>query len=372
VNPIDWYAAEFDPNLPAGVNNTDGIARTLVGDQSAGGYWWGHNATSEQYFFETAWAVIMLNRTVFTGGAPVAVAVATPNPALAGQVVQFNGGGSFHQDASKSIAGWEWDFDNNGTFDATGPQVSMSFVALGSYAVRLRVTDNGSPPVTAETTITVQVTIPPTAPTAHAGGPYNFCTNKTPWFLDGTKSVNPDDGQSQPGSPPDFIKEYAWDLNGDAVFGDALGPTPDVTALLTALGLGSHLIQLRVTDNTAASFPASGMGDLSDVDSAQVVIRSGTDPACGCVNNLTAYPKNSLVQLTWTPFAGTDHYNIYRGTISGGPYLFIGTAGGGDTVYFDRSVTNGTLYYYVMRPAALNGTEICQSNQVSARPRALR
>ncbi|MCK7498449.1 MAG: PKD domain-containing protein [Comamonadaceae bacterium] len=64
----------------------------------------------------------MLNRTVFESGVPVAVAKATPNPAVAGQIVQLDGSTSFHQDGGKLIDSWEWDLDNDGAFDdACGP-----------------------------------------------------------------------------------------------------------------------------------------------------------------------------------------------------------------------------------------------------------
>ncbi|MGW2193053.1 OmpL47-type beta-barrel domain-containing protein, partial [Streptosporangium sp. NPDC001682] len=36
---------------------------------------------------------------------------------------------------------YEWDFDGNGTFDATGVTVSHTYTVLGQYAARLRVTD---------------------------------------------------------------------------------------------------------------------------------------------------------------------------------------------------------------------------------------
>jgi len=147
------------------------------------------------------------------------------------------------------------------------------------------------------------------------------------------------------------------------------GTNPSITS---SLGVGSHPIQLRVTDNNSVSFPSSGMGDLSGTAFSQVVIRDGTDPACAC-STLKAYPKNSLVQLSWTLLAGgADHYNVYRSTINGGPYLKIGTTAGTETLFYDRTVTNGTTYYYVLRPAELSATEICQSNQVAAMPRSLR
>ncbi|MCZ7634912.1 MAG: hypothetical protein M5U12_01895 [Verrucomicrobia bacterium] len=95
VPPLDWYAAEVSKGAP-----TDGVARKLVNDQSFStqwGYWYGHNYTGDQYPFETAWAIQMLNRTVVDPGAPVAVAKALPNPGIVGQLITLDGSDSYHQ-----------------------------------------------------------------------------------------------------------------------------------------------------------------------------------------------------------------------------------------------------------------------------------
>ena len=361
VLPIDWYAAQVTDGDP-----TDGVARTLINDQNAAGYWYGHNYDSRQYSFETAWAIMMLNRTLFAAGAPVAVATATPNPATVGAPVTLDGSGSFHQDASKTINAWEWDLDNNGTFEASGPSVTMSFAALGTYAVTLRVTDDATPAASASTTINVLVSFPPVAPTADAGGPYNFCIGRN-WFLDGSGSVNPDEGENEPGAPsPDtIVGRFTWDLNGDGAYGDRTEVTPNVTGFWP---VGSYLVQLKVCDTTSMAFPSSGQPDLCDTDSAQVVVRTATDPACSCITGLMARPKSGKVDVYWPPYGGADHINVYRGTISGGPYLKIGVVAGTSWVYVDQTVTNGVTYYYVVRPAALNTNELCQSNQAQARP----
>ncbi len=367
----DWYNAEKSKGDP-----TDGIARKLVNDQSAGGYWWGHNYTGEQYYFETAQAILMLGRTLFQAGAPVAVASATPNPAIAGQTINLSGAGSFHQDASKNIISWAWDLNSDGTFETPGVTASVSFPSLGTYPVRLKVCDDGNPQKCAETTVSLLVTIPPIAPTADAGGPYNFClapagAAQTKFFLNGTGSVNPDDGQHETGPyPGDFITAYDWSLAGTNF---ATGATPDVTAYFVGKGAGSYLISLKVTDNTAASFPSSGQPNLTGTDSSQVFVRAATDLSCtGCVSNLAARPKPTKADLTWTWRAGAKKYNVYRSTVSGGPYILLATVtapGLPNTgVYADFGLTNGVTYYYVVREAALNGDEICQSNQASAKP----
>jgi hypothetical protein len=361
VPAIDWYAAEAAKGAP-----TDGVARTLVGDQAAAGYWFGHSVDGNQQYLETAMAIMMLNRTIFTAGAPVAVISANPNPAVVGAIITLDGGGSFHQDAARNIVAWNWDLDNDGAFDdATGPLVTTSFGALGSYPVHLRVTDDSVPPKTADTTVTILVNQPPVAPTADAGGPYNFCPEAKPWFLDGRASTNPDEGQSEVGKPGDTIQSYLWTLGSDTIGTTAI---QDATTYFEGKGVGSYLVTLRVTDTTATSFPSAGTGDLSDTDTAEVFVRSATDPVCAqCPRNLKAYPKITKVELSWTFRAGALKYNVYRGTTSGGPYLKIGEASIG--LYVDtKSLVNNppTTYYYVIREVAANGAELCQSNQATA------
>ena len=361
VPDLDWYNAQVSKGDPA-----DGVARFLVNGQQSPGYWCCHSPnTSLQIPFETPWALIMLNRTIITAGQPVAVAMATPNPALTNQTITLDGSQSYQQDLSKKIVKWEWDINNNGTYPLSGPKVTTSYPNLGTYPVTLRVTDNSTPPLTATTTIQVLVTIPPTPPTANAGGPYTFCPGKK-WFLDGTKSVEPDAGQHEPGAPPDYITQYAWDLFGGGTFADAFGATPDVTGKWPT---GSYLIQLKVTDNNALSFPQSNLGNLSGTASSQVVVKA----SCTCISDLTALAKTKLVQITWTNTMA-DHYNVYRGTTQGGPYTQITTIPGSSLSrlgFLDKTVTNGVTYYYVVRDANLAGDEYCQSNEVKAKPVSL-
>jgi PKD repeat protein len=338
------------------------VARTLVNDQSAQGYWYGHNYDGRQYPLETAQAIIILNRTVFSSGVPVAVAEGVPNPGVVGQIIALDGSDSFHQDPGKTIVSWEWDLDDDGVFDVSGPVVTTSFGALGDFPVTLRVTDETGN--TDTTTVIVRITTPPIAPTADADGPYVFCPQAQPWFLDGTGSVNPDEGLAEPGQPGDTIQTYAWELDGlDNDFDEASGPQPDVTAFFTVLGVGNYLIQLRVTDTTATSYPSSGFGDLSDTDATQVSVKAASDPGCACIDDLSAAPEGAGIRLDWTDI-GAAEYHLFRGTTSGGPYVFLASIG--VTTYLDNDVVAGTTYYYVVRPAALNGDELCQSNEAHA------
>ncbi|MCX6598116.1 MAG: PKD domain-containing protein, partial [Acidobacteria bacterium] len=152
VNPIDWYGAERDMSLPESVNNTNGVARTLVNEQSAQGYWKvTPEPTTEQDAFHTSWAVIMLRRTVFQL-LPVSCFTATPALVANGGPVQFDAKCSFHQDTSKQIVKYEWDFSGNNQAYVLGtPQMrrNMSGAVGSNIAVRLRITDNSVPALSA-------------------------------------------------------------------------------------------------------------------------------------------------------------------------------------------------------------------------------
>jgi hypothetical protein len=356
---LDWYG-------DSGV----GVAATLVAAQDAGGNWSGHYVDGNQNPFETAWAILMLGRTLFESGGPVAVGTATPNPSVAGQLITLSGAGSYHQDPARTIVAWDWDLDNNGTYETHALTATISYPAVGIYHAGLRVTDDTpGTPRTATTIVDINVSTPPLAPTANAGGPYRFCPGQV-WFLDASGSVNPDEGQHQagpyPGDTINWVGGFLWDLNGDGVFSDATGKTPNVTAYFTALGPGSYLPQVKVTDTTASSYPVSGMPNLSSVASAEVRVFAATDPACGCTTGLTARGKPYKMDLVWTPRAARpDHFNIYRGTVNGGPYTLLGAVPGTAAIYIDQTVGATGTYYYVVREAQLNGSEICQSKQAT-------
>ena len=106
----------------------------------------------------------------------MAVALANPSPAVAGQVIQLDATTSYHTDPAKTIVSYEWDLDNNGSFETPGPFAAVSFGTVGTYPVTLKVIDSGSggSVQTDEDVILIQVTTPPVAPTADANGPYVF------------------------------------------------------------------------------------------------------------------------------------------------------------------------------------------------------
>src|SRR5271154_5224486 len=61
---------------------------------------------------------------------------------------------------------------------------------------------------------------------------------------------------------------------------------------------------------------------------------------------LSAAPGNGLVTLSWSPSSGATSYNVFRAATRGGSYTLVGTPT--SAAYVDKSVTNGTTYYYVV------------------------
>ena len=72
--------------------------------------------------------------------APIACLVANPNPVDCGQNIAFDASCSFHEDVGKSIVNYEWDFENDGIYDAIGIVSNDTFNTMTS--IKLRVTDN--------------------------------------------------------------------------------------------------------------------------------------------------------------------------------------------------------------------------------------
>ena len=83
--------------------------------------------------------------------------------------------------------------------------------------------------------------------------------------------------------------------------------------------------------------------------------------------NGAAAPQHS-VALTWDASAGSSvvGYNVYRGSVSGGPYTRINSALDAGTAYTDNNVTSSQTYYYVTTAVDGNGNESGYSNQTQA------
>jgi hypothetical protein len=71
--------------------------------------------------------------------------------------------------------------------------------------------------------------------------------------------------------------------------------------------------------------------------------------------------------LNWTASTSVVvGYNVYRGSISGGPYTKINSSLDATTIFTDTSVLSGQTYYYVVTAVDSSNVESAHSNQVTA------
>jgi len=364
---FDWYRGDA---------TRLGLAQNLVNRQAGDGHWDGLLAGPE---LNTAWMTIVLKPSLFAAS-PIACFTAAPNPSYANQDITFDPSCSGHSESGKNIANlteFAWDWDNNGVYDSfsAAPTTQVHQFACAvvpcAYPVKLKVTDDNTPPLTATYSLTINITNPPHPPVANAGGPYvvSMCTRDTV-ALDGSNSFDQDTGQHQAGCsscPNDGITLYEWDLVPAASFDaiNATGVKPIVASSM--FGIGSTQIGLRVWDNTLLAYPSSGQPNLSGIGYSQV------DALAACACDLTAIAKSGakggLVQLNWAPVALAASYDILRSTA--GPNTGFATIKSGWVnplaVYVDQTAAIGTKYWY--RVIANRGTAPhCESVAVSATP----
>jgi hypothetical protein len=118
-------------------------------------------------------------------------------------------------------------------------------------------------------------------------------------------------------------------------------------------------IQVTVQFKPNASGTASGKaGFISNAsDSPTVELLTGTGVA----------PLSHSVDLSWDSGGGQPvGYNVYRRTVSGGPYTMINTSLDSSTNYTDSTVVSGTTYYYVTTEVNAQGQESAYSNVAKA------
>jgi YD repeat-containing protein len=94
--------------------------------------------------------------TIINNQPPTASFTITPESAIKNEAIAFNGSAS--KDPDGTISKYEWDFDGNGTYEASSgssPTTTHTYATPGNYSVGLKVTDNGGKTATTTRPITV-------------------------------------------------------------------------------------------------------------------------------------------------------------------------------------------------------------------------
>lgn len=187
--------------------------------------------------------------------------------------VEFDGTGS---DPDGSIVLYEWDFEDDGTFDhadSSSAQTTHLYASAGSYRAKLRVTDDAGAIGLDVVEFELSANL---APTVTAQGPAG-----------GVVSVGETASFGGSASDPDgTVDLYEWDFDGDGTF-DFSDPASAVAQHVYA-STGSYTAVLRVTDDGGQT--ASDSTTVSVVEAGIFVASTGSDLAAGT----PAQPKATI------------------------------------------------------------------------------
>ncbi|GAB4108343.1 MAG: N-acetylmuramoyl-L-alanine amidase [Phycisphaeraceae bacterium] len=165
----------------------------------------------------------------------------------------------------------------------------------------------------------------------------------------------------------------------DSEFPDVINPTAGAVSALSYVGGigGGAAIQKKGSadgDVVMLAFPFETITTAADRAQVMEAVLTffGTPPSeiPGPPSALAAIPGNNSVILDWADNTEPDlaGYNIYRATVSGGPYTKLNSTPVALSQFTDNTVTNGTLYFYQVTAVDTDDNESVPSLEVSVTP----
>jgi hypothetical protein len=157
------------------------------------------------------------------------------------------------------------------------------------------------------------------------------------------------------------------------------------TATVSLKNTGNSSVTISTVSSAGNGISASGAADviLSPGQATTLTVKFAPTKAGAVTGSVTvagnasnspvtiavsgdgvAPPSTYSVNLSWTPSAssGVSGYDVYRGTVSGGPYTRIGSSSTVD--YTDSSVQANTEYFYVVTSVDA-GLQSAYSSQIA-------
>ena len=157
-------------------------------------------------------------------------------------------------------------------------------------------------------------------------------------------------------------------LNGSLI---ASGASVTVTSAGLNNGefaLSGISLPTTIAAGQSAPFTVTFTPSASGASSASLTFSSNASnsPAVQTLTGTGTAPTQHTVDLTWNTSSGAVGYNIYRGTVAGGPYTMINSSLDSTTAYTDSTVASGQTYYYVATAVDGNSDESGYSSQAQA------
>ncbi len=137
------------------------------------------------------------------------------------------------------------------------------------------------------------------------------------------------------------------------------GPTPSYTDT-GVTNLTTYYYVVQAVDTASNNSPYSAEVSVTPIDQTPVAAPTGINATAG----------EGRVNLTWTASMEPNfsHYFVYRSSTAGGPYVRISSTPLTQASFVDQAVTNGVVYYYVVRAVNVAQQESLNSAEVFAMP----
>jgi hypothetical protein len=150
------------------------------------------------------------------------------------------------------------------------------------------------------------------------------------------------------------------------------GNSSVIISTATAAGTGfgaSGVAGTSLTPNQTATLNVTFAPTVPGAVTGSVLVASNaTNSPTITLSGTGVQVSGHSVDLTWTAStsSGVIGYNIYRATVSGGPYSILDSAPVSADAYTDSTVQSSQTYFYVVRAINGGGTESSNSSEVQA------
>jgi serine protease len=246
-------------------------------------------------------------------GAAVAAAAATAVPTasisassasvVAGARVSFDGSGSTAP-SGRTIASYQWAITSGASIasvsgSATGSSVSVATTGIGSFTIRLTVTDSAGESASASSTVVVNA---PAAPTVRILASASVVGAGSSVTFDGSASAVAS-GLS--------IVSYQWSIASGAGLASFTSSTNAATATVATAGAasGSFTVQLTVTDSLGQQSSATSTVSVTPVGPSASIQVASTTVTVGSVvdfdgSGSTAVAGRTIAGYQWAITSG--------------------------------------------------------------------
>jgi len=174
-------------------------------------------------------------------------------------------------------------------------------------------------------------------------------------------------------SPPSLSFGNVTVGSSSALSGSLTASGTAVTVASASLSNGEFLLSgislpTTIPAGQSATFAVAFTPQASGAASASLSFSSNASnsPTVQTMTGTGTAPIQHTVDLAWNASADAVGYNIYRGTVSSGPYTMINSSLDSTTTYTDSTVVSGQTYYYVATAVNSESQQSGYSNQATA------